>query len=434
MNNENALENEIFIIGAWTDNKIKEQNLKNVIKDIKAKNYPVCLVTHYPVSKEIQELVDYFIFEKENILSENWKLTFWRERNGIREERPSLVNYHGVACLMNIRNAVDLLLAKEKYTYMHYIEADLEYDFDVYINLWKNIPDEHQALFVHFQDGQYRTDLFSCYIDWYDMVIPRVQTWNEYTSKALTNNLILEYWFTEIINKTTKEDHITFIKDFQVGNKWTQATEVDWEDDPRAAFDLGDAPEIMFASERRECFEKALESLYKLKKPNPQIVEVGVTRNLGNRSDGDSTSVWAWFVSKYGGSYHGCDISQDSLSVAKQALLQYIGNSDSDKSVDVALTRKDGIEFLHNYNKPIDLLYLDSIDWEKGSHESGVFHLKLLLEGMSKVNVGGFVMFDDTFNVETFDGKADIAIPYLLGGNNFTCIWRGYQFIFRRDI
>ena len=144
--------------------------------------------------------------------------------------------------------------------------------------------------------------------------------------------------------------------------------------------------------------------------------------------------VWAWFVSKYGGSYHGCDISQDSLSVAKQALLQYIGNSDSDKSVDVALTRKDGIEFLHNYNKPIDLLYLDSIDWEKGSHESGVFHLKLLLEGMSKVNVGGFVMFDDTFNVETFDGKADIAIPYLLGGNNFTCIWRGYQFIFRRDI
>jgi len=43
-------------------------------------------------------------------------------------------------------------------------------------------------------------------------------------------------------------------------------------------------------------------------------------------------------------------------------------------------------------------------------------------------------MFDDTFDVNTFEGKAELAIPYLLGSNRFTCIYRGYQFLFRKDI
>ena len=55
---------ECFVIGCWVDNKIKEENLVSVIKDIKAKYYPVCLVAHYPVSTKIQELVDFYIFEK----------------------------------------------------------------------------------------------------------------------------------------------------------------------------------------------------------------------------------------------------------------------------------------------------------------------------------------------------------------------------------
>ena len=428
------MSNEIFVIGSWTDTKLKEENLIEVIKDIKSKNYPICLVTHYPVSNRIQELVDYYIFEKENVLSLNWKLTFWRIRNGVKEEKPSLVDYHGVACLMNIRNAIDLLLAKGKYKYVHYREADLTYNFDTYMDVFRNdmVINNHKALFVHYQDEQYRTDLFTVDVSWYNNVVPKVQSWKEYANTPNTGNLILEYWFTHQVQKFSNRDDIVFIKNLEIGNKWTQAHYVDWDGDSRPKLDFDDAPQIMFSSERKECFIKALELLYKLKKENLQIVEVGVTRSLDNRSDGDSTSIWSWFISKYGGSYHGCDISRDNLKVAEQALKRYI--TGSDRAVNVALTESDGIEFLKNYNVPIDFLYLDTIDHVKGSYESGIYHLQLLLEAINKININGYVMFDDVFDIDTFEGKAELVIPYLLGSNRFTCVFKGYQYIFRKDM
>jgi hypothetical protein len=59
--------------------------------------------------------------------------------------------------------------------------------------------------------------------------------------------------------------------------------------------------------------------------------------------------------------------------------------------------------------------------------------LDLVLASIDKISVGGFVMFDDTFNLENYNGKAGLAIPYLLSLKNFMCIYKGYQFIFRRD-
>ena len=433
---------EIFVIGSWADTKEKELNLINVIKDIKSRNYPVCLVSHYPVSSFIQELVDYYIYEKENVLSINWRLVFWRDVNGVREEKPSLVDYHGVACLMNIRHAIDLLRAKLKFKYIHYREADLSYDFGAYMSMFDNNMKvlNKKALFVHYQDNKYRTDLFSADIRWYDETIPRAQSWEEYSAVPSSGNLILEYWFSDQVQKYSMQNEIVFLPSLKVENKWTQAHYVDWDGDTRPKLDFADAPPILFENaskynldiDRRESFRKAITFLYNKKQLNPNIVEIGVSRIPTHVIDGDSTSIWAWYIAKYGGSYHGCDISKKSLEMCAQVLNKYI--TENDKSVSVAITEKDGVSFLKAYNKPIDLLYLDTIDHVKGSYESGMYHLQLLLEAVEKITIGGIVMFDDTFNVDTFEGKAEIAIPYILGGNRFTCVHRGYQFIFRKDI
>jgi len=436
MKTEAVLNNECFVIGAWTDNKEKEINLINVIKDIKSRDYPICLVSHCPVSKDIQESVDYFIYEKENVLSLNWRLVFWRDVNGAREEKPSLVDYHGVACLMNIRNAVDLLRAKGKYKYIHYREADLTYDFDAYMSMFDNNMKvlNKKAMFVHYQDNKYRTDLFSADIIWYDETIPRVQSWEEYINIPNSGNLILEYWFSEQVEKFSSKDDIVFLPDLRIGNKWTQAHYVDWDGDSRTKLDFADAPPILFQSEnRKDSFIKVLSLLYKNKRNNPNIVEIGVSRYEANLSDGDSSSIWGWFVGKYSGSYSGCDTSKDNLKNCEKTLRKYIG-TETDRSNTVTLTNKDGLEFLKNYNKPIDLLYLDTIDFVKGSYESGLYHLQLTLAAIEKISVGGYLMFDDTMNVDTFEGKGELAIPYLLGSNRFTLIHKGYQFIFRRDI
>jgi hypothetical protein len=451
------LNNECFVIGSWPDTREKIECLTNKINFLKSRHYSICLVTHYPVPCEIQELVDYFIYEKENVLSINWRLHFSRTINGVRQVKKSSFDYHGVACLMNIRNAVDLLSSKGKYHIIHYCESDLEYDFDHYMQLYKEtFSPERVAFFLHYQDNMYRTDLFSCNIGWYNSVIPRCQTWNDYVSSSLTNNLILEYWFSNFINNFTNSKNITFIKDFIVKNKWTQLNYVDWGDNSRPLLDFSDIPEMLCrdktslkdAEKRRKGFEKAFECLYKTNNKNPLIVEVGVTgygktdadANANDNhkcaaEDGGSTSMWIWYVSKYGGSYHGCDIDQDNVKTCANVLKRYMAglNRHSNKTL-IKLTADDGIDFLKkiNYNN-INLLYLDALEWNEKSNETGIYHLKMLLEAMNKIAVGGFVMLDGVFDIKTFKGKAELAIPYLSGRPDFTCIHKGYQFIFRKD-
>ena len=408
--------NECFVIGSWVDNKIKEQNLIEVIKNLKDKDYPVCLVAPYPLSKDIQEMVDYYIYEKENVLSIDWRLTFWREQNGVRTERPSLVPYHGVACLMNIRNAVDLLLTKQKYKYIHYNEADVVYDFDTYIDTFKTkiIDEDKQALFVHYQDNNYRTDIFSVNISWFNAAIPRAQSWKEYTDLWLNGNYILEYWFTYHIQNYSEEynkvllnigeqpkEGIYFLDNFEIGNKWTQAHAVEWEPDSRSLLDFADAP-----FDKIEGFIKILTELYKNKKANPNIVQIGV---------GDLTKVWAWYISKYSGSYIGCDTNKDNITIAEQNLRKYI--TGNDKSTNVSLTQKHCRPFLDQYNKQIDLLYLNIPE-----NDDELYHLRLILDAKNKISIGGYIMF------------TGIAAYYLLGGDSFTCIHKGDYYIFRRDI
>lgn len=402
--------NEIFVIGSWIDSRVKEQNLIEIIKDLKSKDYPVCLVSHFPVSENIQELADYYIYEKENVLGD-FRLTFWRIINGVKQEKQSNADYHGVACLMNILNAIDLLVAKGKYKYVHYREADITYDFDKYMETFrKMISENKQAFFVHYQDNAYRTDLFSCDINWFDHIIPEPQSWEEYKKLAISGNVILEYWFTEWVRKNTEEDQIIFIKDFKVGNKWTHSqTCVDWDDDPRPKLDFADAP---ITTEQKDAFTKVLGLLYKNKvELNPNIVEIGVTKQEGIK---DTTSIWAWYVSKYGGSYHGCDADKEALMVAGNCFKKYM--VENNKVKNAALTKKEDIIFLSEYITPTDLLYLTTVN------------LQLLFSATHMLKIGGYIMFDkESLN-------ADIVVSYLLGSNNFTCIHKGNQFIFRKDI
>ena len=223
--------NEIFVIGSWIDTEEKKQILIDAIKEIKLKGFPICLVSHYPISDEIQKLVDYYIYEKENVLSVDYRLTFNKIVNGvIVEQRESPVDYHGVACLMNIRNAVDFLLAKGKYKYIHYREADLIYDLDTYMSIFKNtiLVHDMEALFFHFQEDNYRTDLFSVDIEWFNNTIPRVQTWEEYKNNDHGLSLVLEYWVTHQIRKFANLDEIIFVRFFQTDSISSQIQKVEW--------------------------------------------------------------------------------------------------------------------------------------------------------------------------------------------------------------
>lgn len=396
---------------------------------IKDRNFKICLVAHCVIPEYIQEIVDFYIYEKENILSENWLLRYWKIIDGIKVERNSPVMYHSVACLMNIQNAINLL--SKNYKYFHFSEYDLEFDIDGYLEIFNNKLKNNKALLINYNESIYRTDIFSFEFNEFNKIFPIINSWKEYSKYSITHDdNIFENWFTKFIESNKNTFNFLNI-DFNIVNKLTQSDTV-WNNYSRIPLDFSDAPFVFHEDLlRKNGFDKIITALYNNTKKDNIIVEIGVSRYINNISDGDSTSIWSWFISKYGGSYFGCDISNNSINTCKQILLNTI--KENDNSINVVLTKDNGLDYLKKFNKKIDLLYLDTIDWVEGTFESEKFHLDLVLASIDKISVGGFVMFDDTFNLENYNGKAGLAIPYLLSLKNFMCIYKGYQFIFRRD-
>jgi len=60
---------KLFVIGAYPNTKKKEDVLKQEILSINHLNYDIMIVSHYPVSEEIQSLVNYYIYDKNQILT-----------------------------------------------------------------------------------------------------------------------------------------------------------------------------------------------------------------------------------------------------------------------------------------------------------------------------------------------------------------------------
>jgi len=67
---------KLFVIGAYPNTKKKEEILKQEILSLKHLDYDIMIVSHYPVSEEIQSMVNFYFYDK------NQKLTPQQNTNG----------------------------------------------------------------------------------------------------------------------------------------------------------------------------------------------------------------------------------------------------------------------------------------------------------------------------------------------------------------
>ena len=58
----------IFVIDCWPDTESKENDLLSLIKTLKSYNIEILLSGHYPIKPEIQKMVDYYLYDKNNSL------------------------------------------------------------------------------------------------------------------------------------------------------------------------------------------------------------------------------------------------------------------------------------------------------------------------------------------------------------------------------
>jgi len=177
--------------------------------------------------------------------------------------------------------------------------------------------------------------------------------------------------------------------------------------------DSGSWQEINFnrpITGRNDSFKNALDLLLAMYHRPIVLVETGCIRNTTEESkfgDGWSTLNWEWYAKLTDSSVYVVDIDETHLEKAKQVVPE---------SQYVTYKQQDSIEFLKNFHRPIDFLFLDSYDYcgdeenVRKCHEHQLNELKAVWD---KLNDNCFILIDDVFS-DNWDGKGKLSIPYLI--------------------
>jgi autotransporter strand-loop-strand O-heptosyltransferase len=224
---------DIFIIGCYADTDNKKELLIKKINSIKEHKTPVAIVTHYPLPFSIQKMVDYYIYEKENILSGDWKLNYWF----LIPEKLKILskcnngNYQSVAIISSLKNAMNLLV--DKYNFAHYIESDTDIDIKTYLDKSRFrrsegfkftgfMYDEFKAISENGEIAKSKdigviTNIFSFDIRWFNNMLPRIKSWQEYEEYGRgIPDLIFEKWIYDlIIKERISKDCYMFTNEFR---------------------------------------------------------------------------------------------------------------------------------------------------------------------------------------------------------------------------
>jgi len=153
-----------------------------------------------------------------------------------------------------------------------------------------------------------------------------------------------------------------------------------------------------------------------------KILETGTARgkkkflfSKPNWKDGMSTLLFAEFTKLNNGQFWSCDIDSKNISNAKK-FIRSINNQ-------VNFIISDSIQFLKEFDKTVDIIYLDSLDGSlEGCAEHQLEEAKLSLKIISK---NGLILLDDKGQ------KTTLSKEYLLNNNCKIIKENAAQLLFR---
>jgi autotransporter strand-loop-strand O-heptosyltransferase len=176
---------EVFIVDCYPDTQEKIDLTVSIIEKLKKYNQPIALVSHYPIPPELSSLVNYSIYDHNNILSEGWSLNYWYITKEYKVVTKLEKKYHAAACYSSLKNAVDFL--KDKFDFAHFIEFDMDADFDLYLEKTAEQRDNNKKfvgfLYIEEQLGRnigIMANLFSFSLRWLADKLDQINSWEEY--------------------------------------------------------------------------------------------------------------------------------------------------------------------------------------------------------------------------------------------------------------
>jgi autotransporter strand-loop-strand O-heptosyltransferase len=149
---------DIFIIDCWIDTESKENDLISLIKKLREFEIPILLTGHYPVRAEIQKMVDYYLFDKDNPLLLNSEFAShdvascrWTEMGDWKVE--TLVDFHhDYAIWTTWKNAFNFAKYLGK-SHIHFLEYDNLIDTYQYRQSFLEQSRNYDAILYEYQNN-----------------------------------------------------------------------------------------------------------------------------------------------------------------------------------------------------------------------------------------------------------------------------------------
>ena len=117
---------EMVLLGAHADTPQKEIALIETILDWKKYNIPITVCSHYPISEKIQNLIDYYVFDKNQHMDKSLTNLQYYSTSIVYIIAPYDKPYHAAAAIISYANAIRLIHDKYDLLYMQ--------DYDVVLN------------------------------------------------------------------------------------------------------------------------------------------------------------------------------------------------------------------------------------------------------------------------------------------------------------
>lgn len=132
---------EAVLLGSYTNTIEKQHSLVKHILEWKQFNLPIILGTHYPVSEYIQNLVDYYIFDREQHLDPTIVVRPTYTNNLYHISINTVPPYHAPAGLIALQHALETI--EYKYDFIYYQE------YDVALNIGKLLDKIRHSNYSH---------------------------------------------------------------------------------------------------------------------------------------------------------------------------------------------------------------------------------------------------------------------------------------------
>ena len=161
-------EDDIFVIDCWTDTVNKENDLISLIKILKEFNIPILLTGHYAVKPEIQKMVDYYLFDKNNdLLMESEFEQYgvnsgrWTDMGSWKVENKNEF-HHDYAIWCTMRNAFNFVKTLGK-KHIHFFEYDNLPDPVQYRQAFLEYSRNYDAILYEYNEGSSKDKHFAEY-------------------------------------------------------------------------------------------------------------------------------------------------------------------------------------------------------------------------------------------------------------------------------